>query len=87
MEQISDLITQEIFERCCDVLINTSEVSEKVKEGVLGLKTRYPKSGFAKDTFWHLLLDYYRQVSPELIQELVQIIQNEILTKDPTLFK
>jgi len=87
MEQISDLITQEIFERCCDLLINTAEVSEKVKDGVLGLKNRYPTSGFAKDTFWHLLLDYYRQVSPELLQELYQIIQNEILVKDPAMFK
>jgi hypothetical protein len=87
MDQISELITQEIFEKCCDLLINTSEVNEKVKEGVLGLKTRYANSGFAKDTFWHLLLNYYQQVSPDLLQELLGIIQNEILVKDPTMFK
>jgi hypothetical protein len=87
MDQISDLITQEIFEKCCDLLINTSEVNEKVKEGVLGLKSRYPSAGFAKDTFWHLLLDYYRQVSPDLLQELFIIIQNEVLVKDPMMFK
>jgi hypothetical protein len=87
MDQISDLITQEIFEKCCDLIINTAEVDEKVKEGVRGLKNRYPTAGFAKETFWHLLLDYYRKLSPELLNELFMIIQNEILVKDPTMFK